>query len=88
MSFGGSVTAQDDPAETVGGTMRAKDDAGDPIFVEGVEFTVLDADGNEVGTGTTDAAGVWLVALPGSGVYSVQLNVDTLQGFELPVRSG
>lgn len=83
LSFGGSVAAQDDPAESVGGTMRAKDDAGDLIFVEGVEFTVFDADGNEVGTGTTDAEGVWLVRLPGSGVYSVELNVDTLQGFAL-----
>ncbi len=83
LSFGGSVAAQDDPSESVGGTMRAKDDAGDPIFVEGVEFTVFDADGNEVGTGTTDAEGVWLVRLPGSGVYSVELNVDTLQGFAL-----
>jgi neutral amino acid transport system permease protein len=74
--------AQDD-GETVGGTMRAEDDAGDTIFVEGVEFTVFDADGNEVGTATTDAEGVWLVELPGSGVYSVELNTDTLQGFEL-----
>ena len=63
--------------------MRAKDEAGERIFVEGVEFTVFDADGNEVGTATTDVEGVWLVALPGAGVYSVELNVDTLQGFEL-----
>jgi len=83
LSFGGQVAAQDDPGETVGGTMRAKDDAGENIFVEGVEFAVFDADGNEIGTATTDAEGVWVVALPGSGVYSVQLNVDTLQGFEL-----
>jgi neutral amino acid transport system permease protein len=83
LSFGGSVAAQDEPAESVGGTMRAKDEAGERIFVEGVEFTVFDADGNEVGTATTDAEGVWLVPLPGSGVYSVELNVDTLQGFEL-----
>jgi neutral amino acid transport system permease protein len=83
LSFGGPVAAQDDPAETVGGTMRAKDDAGERIFVEGVEFTVFDADGNEVGTATTDDEGVWLVSLPSSGVYSIELNVDTLQGFEL-----
>ncbi|MFT4773192.1 MAG: neutral amino acid transport system permease protein [Candidatus Azotimanducaceae bacterium] len=83
LSIGGSVAAQDEPAESVGGTMRAEDEAGERIFVEGVEFTVFDADGNEVGTATTDAEGVWLVPLPGSGVYSVELNVDTLQGFEL-----
>lgn len=63
--------------------MRAKDDAGESIFVAGVEFTVLDADGNEIGTTTTDTEGVWRVSLPSSGVYSVELNVDTLQGFEL-----
>jgi neutral amino acid transport system permease protein len=83
LSFGGSVAAQDEPAESIGGTMRAQDDAGERIFVEGVEFTVFDAAGNEVGTATTDAEGVWLVPLPGSGVYSVELNIDTLQGFEL-----
>ena len=83
MSLGGSVAAQDSPAETVGGTLRAKDDAGDQIFVEGIEFTVFDADGNAIGSATTDAEGVWLVPLPGSGVYSVELNVDTLQGYEL-----
>ena len=83
LSFGGPVAAQDDPAETVGGRLRAEDDAGDKIFVEGVEFTVFDVDGNEVGTATTDADGVWLVPLLTSGVYSVELNVDTLQGFEL-----
>ena len=69
--------------ETVGGTMRAKDDSGEKIFVEGVEFSVLDVDGNEVGTATTDAEGVWLVELPGPGVYSVLLDTETLQGFEL-----
>uniref|UniRef100_UPI00374EA543 ABC transporter permease subunit n=1 Tax=uncultured Ilumatobacter sp. TaxID=879968 RepID=UPI00374EA543 len=83
LSFGGPVAAQDDPAETVGGRLRAEDDAGDKIFVEGVEFTVFDVDGNEVGTATTDADGVWLVPLLTSGVYSVELNVDTLLGFEL-----
>ncbi len=75
--------ADADASETVGGTIRAEDDDGEDVFVEGVEFTVLDADGVEVGTATTDAEGVWLVALPSSGVYSVELNVDTLQGFEL-----
>lgn len=83
LSFGGSVAAQDDLGESVGGTMRAKDDDGENIFVEGVEFTVFDADGNEVGTATTDAEGAWRVSLPTSGVYAVELNVDTLQGFEL-----
>ena len=83
LAIGGPALAQEDGGETVGGTMRARDEAGEDVFVEGVEFTVFDADGNEVGTATTDAEGVWLVELPGPGVYSVELNTDTLQGFEL-----
>ncbi len=82
LAIGGPAMAQDG-GETVGGTMRAKDDAGEDVLVEGAEFTVLDSDGNEVGTATTDAEGVWRVELPGPGVYSVELNIDTLQGFEL-----
>jgi len=83
LAIGGPALAQDDASESVGGTMRAKDDAGEDVFVEGVEFTVFDADGNEVGTGTTDAEGIWRVDLPGPGVYSVEVDADTLQGFEL-----
>jgi len=83
LAIGGPALAQDEANETVGGTMRAKDDSGEDVFVEGVEFTVFDADGNEVGTATTDTEGVWRVDLPGPGVYSVEVDVDTLQGFEL-----
>ncbi len=83
LAIGGPALAQDADGETVGGTMRAKDDAGETVFVEGVEFTVFDTDGNAVGTAATDAEGVWVVELPGPGVYSVEVNVDTLQGFEL-----
>ena len=83
LAIGGPALAQDEANETVGGTMRAKDDAGEDVLVEGVEFTVFDADGNEVGTATTDTEGVWRVDLPGPGVYSVEVDVDTLQGFEL-----
>lgn len=75
--------AQDDGGESVGGTMRAEDEEGEDVFVEGVEFTVFDADGVEVGSAVTDAEGVWRVDVPGPGVYSVELNTDTLQGFEL-----
>ena len=82
LAVNGTAMAQNGE-ETVGGTMRAKDDAGEKIFVEGVEFSVVDVDGNEVGTATTNAEGVWLVELPGPGVYSVLLDTETLQGFEL-----
>lgn len=83
LAIGGPAVAQGDGGETIGGTMRAKDDGGENIFVEGVEFTVFDADGNEVGSAATDAEGLWLIELPGPGVYSVEVNTETLQGFEL-----
>jgi branched-chain amino acid transport system permease protein len=82
LAVNGTAMAQNGE-ETVGGTMRAKDAAGEKIFIEGVEFSVVDVDGNEVGTATTNAEGVWLVELPGPGVYSVLLDTETLQGFEL-----
>ena len=46
--------------------------------VEGVEITVLDADGAEVGTATTDADGQFEIPLPGPGDYTVLLDEDTL----------
>ncbi len=82
LAVAGPAVAQSE-GETIGGTMRTEDEAGEDVFIEGVEFTVFDADGNEVGTDATDAEGVWLVELPGPGIYSVELNVDTLQGVEL-----
>jgi branched-chain amino acid transport system permease protein len=85
LAIGGSALAQDDgdeaveeSAETIGGTLRAKDEAGEDLFIEGVTFTVTDADGNVVSTAVTDADGVWLVPLPGPGVYSVELDEATL----------
>ena len=66
------------PTETVGGTIVARDDTGERVGIEGVTLQVIDAEGNVVGEGTTDAEGVWLVDLPGPGVYSVELLVDTL----------
>ncbi len=46
--------------------------------VEGVEIVVTTADGEEVGSATTDAEGAWEVPLPGPGSYSVHVNEDTL----------
>lgn len=77
LAIGAPAAAQDD-GETIGGTLRTKDEAGEDVFLEGVTFIVSDADGNEIGQAVSDADGVWLVELPGSGVYSVLLDVATL----------
>ena len=74
----GAPAAAQDGGETIGGTLRTKDEAGEDVFLEGVTFIVSDADGNEIGQATSDADGVWLVELPSSGVYSVLLDEATL----------
>ena len=56
------------------GTM--KDPEGEPI--EGAEFTVSSADGEEIGTATSDEEGNWGVELPGPGDYRAELDTDTL----------
>ncbi len=66
------------PVTEVRGTLRATDENGEDVFLEGVEFVVSDADGNEVGRGVSDADGIWFVVLPGAGDYSTLLVVETL----------
>lgn len=68
----------DDTGTEVTGTLRARDAEGEDVFLEGVEFVVSDADGNEVGRGVSDAEGNWSVGLPGAGEYSTLLVVETL----------
>jgi branched-chain amino acid transport system permease protein len=84
-AFGVSANAQDDggggdadSTESIGGTIRARDDAGDRIGLEAVSFTVFDESGNEVGSGVSNADGDWRVPLASSGIYSVELDVSTL----------
>ncbi|NNE13135.1 MAG: branched-chain amino acid ABC transporter permease [Ilumatobacter sp.] len=89
LAFGGTAVAQEEGTSEgtseeeatgteVRGTLRARDEAGEDIFLEGVQFIVSDADGNEVGTGVTDAEGNWFVPLPGAGEYSTLLVEETL----------
>jgi neutral amino acid transport system permease protein len=70
--------AEDEPVETsewsVVGTQ--KDPDGAPI--EGVEFTVSTADGEEIGDATSDEDGNWGVDLPGPGEYRAEMDTDTL----------
>ncbi len=68
----------DGASESIGGTLQTKDADGEQVLLEGVSFIVRDADGNEVGTAVSDAEGNWRVDLPGPGLYSVELIVDTL----------
>ena len=81
--------------ETVRGTIR--DDEGNGI--EGVEILVETADGEEVGTATTDEDGTFTLELPGEGDYRATLLEETLpegaslrnpdrNPLEFPIRPG
>lgn len=65
---------------TAEGVIRSRgtaDDGGDEFF-EGVRLIALDASGAEVGEGITDAAGEWVIVLPGAGQYTVEVDTLTL----------
>ncbi|NHZ70568.1 MAG: branched-chain amino acid ABC transporter permease [Proteobacteria bacterium] len=69
--------AQD--GEAITATIRYEDpDTGEKIPAAGVSITVSTSDGDVVGTGVTDADGVFLLPLPGPGVYLVELDSNTL----------
>lgn len=72
------ATADESTGTEVTGTLRTRDEDGEDVFLEGVEFVVTDADGNEVGRGVSDAEGNWSVGLPGAGSYETLLVVETL----------
>ncbi len=78
---GGVAQAQDDAAEPVTevrGTLRATDENGEDIVLEGVELVVTDAEGIEVGVAVSDENGEWSLELPGAGTYSTFLKEETL----------
>ncbi len=54
------------------------DAAGTKVPAVGVEIEVVDADGEVVGTGTSDDAGAVDIDVPGPGTYVMQLSVETL----------
>ncbi len=87
--FGGGdlANAQNDVEEAVQGTLRTQDADGEDVFVPDVLFIVTDADGNEIGTATTDENGMWIVPVPGPGSYTVLLDETTLPD-GLPLREG
>jgi branched-chain amino acid transport system permease protein len=66
--------AAGEEATTVGGTLRGDED--EPV--PGVDITVEDESGAEVGDDTTADDGSWSVELPGGGRYVVTLDTGTL----------
>ncbi len=72
------ATAQESSGESVATTIRIEDDAGERIGAEGVLITVLDAEGNELGSAATDAEGEFFFEVPGPGEYSLLLDETTL----------
>jgi branched-chain amino acid transport system permease protein len=66
--------AADEVTTTIGGTLRGAED----VPVPGVEISVADESGDEVGSDTTGDDGSWSVELPAGGRYSVSLDQETL----------
>jgi branched-chain amino acid transport system permease protein len=76
--------AQEEPAERIRGTLRTIGEDGEDLNVEGAEIVVTTPDGQEIGTATSDAEGVYELELPGPGEYVAELDVASLpEGVEL-----
>jgi neutral amino acid transport system permease protein len=76
---GVSPAAAQDASETVRGTIQ-----NDEGPIEGVEILVETADGEQVGTATTDAEGSFSLDMPGPGEYRATLLEESLpEGVEL-----
>jgi branched-chain amino acid transport system permease protein len=72
------VHTLDEEGVAISGELIDESNPQDPQPVEGVEVTVLDDTGNEVGTATSNAEGQFSIPVPESGTYTVQVNPDTL----------
>lgn len=83
----GAQEPSDDAAEQVRGTLLDKKEtreSDDDTPVEGVEITVSDEAGTEIGATTSAEDGTFQLGLPGPGRYTAVLAVDTLpDGLEL-----
>lgn len=84
LASAGAVAAQEDEdeaSEFVRGTLidrKATADRGDDEPVQDVLITVVDADGEEVGSDSSDEEGRFEVPLPGPGSYVATLDTETL----------
>jgi len=73
LSFASPVMAE---GEAIKGTLIVRlDDVRSPV--EGVTM-IVSQDGTEIGSGTSDAEGHWLIPVPGPGIYQVRLDISTL----------
>ncbi len=78
LGWPGTASAQEGEG-TFGGTLTAAtEEGGERVPVEGVTITVTTADGEEVGSATSDADGVWIVEGLEAGSYIVVIDPDTL----------
>jgi neutral amino acid transport system permease protein len=78
----GTASAQAE-STTVGGTLRAPD--GKPVA--GVVITAAKG-GKQVGKATTAKNGTWQISLPGTGNYTITLDVSSLPAGLRPARQG
>jgi neutral amino acid transport system permease protein len=72
------ASSEDEEGPAIQGVLIDESDPASPEPVEGVEITVVDDSGNEVGTATSDADGEFSVTVPESGTYTVQIDPDSL----------
>ncbi len=75
MLFAGPAAAQ---GEAVQVRLQYRDAEGERQPVPDVSFTVTDSAGSEVGSGTTDAEGVFLLEVPGPDDYTIAIDPSTL----------
>ena len=74
--FAGSAFGQS--SETVGTRLRYQNEEGERVPAEGVMISVTTLEGSEIGSGMTDADGVFSVPVPEPAAYLVSIDVSTL----------
>lgn len=72
------VQTTDEEGPFIRGRLIDETDPENPEPVEGVEVTVSEPSGAEIGTATSNAQGEFAIAVPGSGDYVVTVDTDTL----------
>ncbi len=75
LSAAGPALAQDEAVQV---RLQTRDEEENRIPVTGVQFTVTDADGAEVGAGATDEEGTFRLAVPEAGDYTITIDPETL----------
>jgi neutral amino acid transport system permease protein len=73
-----ALASSEEEGPAIQGTLTDETNPSQEKPVPGVEVTVLDESGNEVGTATSNAQGQFTITVPDSGTYTVQVNTETL----------